>query len=499
MIDDWGRDVQQRSAAAAKGTKAQRAYMRCVQKVLRRHKAAARNAVKGLHSTYKGSQDWDDDDVEADDLVLCLDGYVGDEADPPSDVTPKKHQRSVVTLNTRLAGSASKGADIRELPNKCIVVVMDIETEGWGANNDHIIELAAEAWMVVKGTNGGREWTSMEQEFSQHAKSLLVNRKVAGNKHLTDAQLRDAQSEADLMCNFVDYLKLLQPTGEGQSTTGVWLAAHNGISFDFPAIHRAFSRADMDSSKEFADASVDGVLDTLLVSEDFVHWASWVYEQDEEVDENCILDEESPEWAVYEEKAQLLRHNVAAILQRVSPGSNFANAHRAAADVSALVEILTSDEFSSGVWAPKAVRETRWGPGMTWDWVRRRADANAHSNRQRDKGWDLRHRVTCHHGAMLIRTVPVKVDGEDEWRVTFTCKRYHKDSTGHCPDVIKGAFPGYVIEAPPARVSHGSIGACTCTAACKRGCPCKTNGTKCTPSCHAKNLKCTNQPASASV
>ena len=158
------------------------------------------------------------------------------------------------------------------------------------------------------------------------------------------------------MCNFVDYLKLLQPTGEGQSTTGVWLAAHNGISFDFPAIHRAFSRADMDSSKEFADASVDGVLDTLLVSEDFVHWASWVYEQDEEVDENCILDEESPEWAVYEEKAQLLRHNVAAILQRVSPGSNFANAHRAAADVSALVEILTSDEFSSGVRAPKAVR-----------------------------------------------------------------------------------------------------------------------------------------------
>ena len=148
------------------------------------------------------------------------------------------------------------------------------------------------------------------------------------------------------------------------------------------------------------------------------------------------------------------------------------------------------------VWATQVEQDLRWGPGQTWDWVARRAQANADKNRQRDKGWDLERRPVCSHGAMLIKTTPKweKVgDGTAGWRVQFSCR------FGVCAMRAQGAFEGYVIEAPARRVAHGEVGACTCAATCKKGCPCKSNGSVCTPLCHPKSKKCSNKPASATV
>ena len=122
-----------------------------------------------------------------------------------------------------------------------------------------------------------------------------------------------------------------------------------------------------------------------------------------------------------------------------------------------------------------------------------------------NKGWGLEaEEYPCcgPHGPMTVKTVTEDAAAVGGWRVEFKCRSF----TQQCAPVIKGVCPTYVApaisgptgKAKRARVVHGEPGACDCTGACKRSCPCASAKQHCTDHCHVVHgskpvkCKCTN-------
>ena len=378
------------------------------------------------------------------------------------------------------------------------------------------------------------------RKFLTVMRSTGVNRWsdwAVGNKHLTDEQLRNGQTEKDAMTAFHEFLVELREEGE-EGRNFVYIAGHNVDSFDLPHINRAFGRAGLT-----LDGVVDGVVDTLRLSRMYINWTEVAAmpklppttsmllvgpavlaeeeESSEHEDENeggMQATSVTPLTAVDAtdfstlgaaiKRGKVAGNKVAIKVEQHNLGNCHArlfgvglgdHAHEASADAYAVVAILSHP----AVW-PLLVDEEVWRPVSS---IVKHADGLYAAEINRVRGWRREYRPVCDHGVMLTTVVAVHEELEramftDGHKVVFKCRMRFKP----CRDPVEEVtYPGYVVTAATkvprsgskvsTAVPKGTAGACECSSMCVRGCPCKNAGQRCGTSCrnHGRaSCKCKN-------
>ena len=359
------------------------------------------------------------------------------------------------------------------------------------------------------------------RKFLTVMRSTGVNRWsdwAVGNKHLTDEQLRNGQTEKDAMTAFHEFLVELREEGE-EGRNFVYIAGHNVDSFDLPHINRAFGRAGLT-----LDGVVDGVVDTLRLSRMYINWTEVAampklppttsmllvgpavlaeeQESSEHEDENeggMQATSVTPLTAVDAtdfstlgaaiKRGKVAGNKVAIKVEQHNLGNCHArlfgvglgdHAHEASADAYAVVAILSHP----AVW-PLLVDEEVWRPVSS---IVKHADGLYAAEINRVRGWRREYRPVCDHGVMLTTVVAVHEELEramftDGHKVVFKCRMRFKP----CRDPVEEVtYPGYVVTAATkvprsgskvsTAVPKGTAGACECSSMCVRGCPCKNVG-----------------------
>jgi len=428
------------------------------------------------------------------------------------------------------------------VPRDCILVIVDIEHEGWGPYNSSLIQVAA----TVKVVEGGIVQGGDMGRFSEICLSRGVNRQVPGNKHLTDEILSAAQPESRLMGKLMEFLRaaaecILPDVG---SRNQVVLVSHN-VSCDVPALDAAFLRADVDTLALLKEINLVAALDTVLVSNSCTDWTDpvWAEKQgDNRAEDEAIAVAPVPDAvstaasehdvrqfhssiAGTREKMTVrakgrtskrgeLLHGLDAVYERVT-GKSHGNAHDASEDVAALCECLDNRKFLERAFSPPAGVSS---PGTDWVWLVERTRLQRN---QFCRGWDkFSVRPTCDHGP--LRPQPRELQGDeresvlhdndehDGWTVDFKCRQ--RICTVTASRDTHASFVPPPTKAPRAKVAkdkpegakrqsapkdRGIPGACLCSASswCLRSCPChhvkkrsgKFGESQCTPACKCKH------------
>ena len=172
--------------------------------------------------------------------------------------------------------------------------------------------------------------------------------------------------------------------------------------------------------------------------------------------------------------------------------------HTAEADVQTLQAIVTHPF----VWGAIV---NRTSSAVHWRLLVQHANELYSDHLHSVRGWRLEHRPKCVHGPMRAADAVEDSSVEGGWRVDFDCVVYCTD--GLCAPQQRGTHPDYdpstasgkkrktskrKTKLKPGEVSGASLkngepGACTCTGACKRNCPCRDIGHSCGANCvHSK-------------
>jgi uncharacterized protein YprB with RNaseH-like and TPR domain len=385
------------------------------------------------------------------------------------------------------------------------LVFVDIETAGYGVYDDTVMELACVVVAYSDDASGKVAFRDLG-EFRELSYTGAVNSKAKGHDHLSIGELRGAQSECDLMHNWIAFLHRTCPVGQQ-----AYIVAHNGKVFDLPHLCRALNRAELDPVGTLREVGVVGVVDTLLVSKHIVRWAlittalgtaGFVAHSENSVFVETLhqipvqrraqtatvtavelTDDDVGDFdtiCIEEPCDSDVRHSQGMIYEQLF-NEKLTDAHSALVDTKALVRIVKDMRF----W--ECIRGIQVAIHLSWMVEYSVTLYGDHLHQVR--GWRLEHYEQCDHGPMLPRVIQC-ASFEDGFKVVFHCR---SEDGQKCREITRGTHADY-IPPPPKWSRNGEAGACNCKATCQRDCPCKAKGMFCGDGCkhNSKSNKCVN-------
>jgi hypothetical protein len=145
------------------------------------------------------------------------------------------------------------------------------------------------------------------------------------------------------------------------------------------------------------------------------------------------------------------------------------------------------------MWSTATGDSTFTPPATKWDWIVDNTTRLSQATLRTHEGWTREDRPKCAHGPMVFVSSTSDESAPSGVKVCFRC--HVNIETGDCARQYRGRREGYEPPAPRMKASKGAPGACRCTGACLRGCPCRAAGEACTGRCFkhkGAHSKCKN-------
>ena len=405
---------------------------------------------------------------------------VHEEGSLPSEPEPEAPTGGTTAASTAQPPGSFNGQldDFVDIRGKTVLALpWDIETSGQGVYLDVLLQLAMEAHLVkVPAAPAAAAW-ELGPVVAPFASLVHTNERLTEFiRRLTRISQAEAEAAPVFAVVWVEFKKWIAGAVAAARAIDpdvvVVLIAQNGDGFDFPFMEEFCAAHGEDFGATLAELGVSAIGDTLKWSRKLVAWPVHPTGRNDKGD----IVEKDDQTSIY-----------AALFD----GALFA-AHRADADVRALVEILRSKLFSACLSECGARMFVSLVQSQARQGVLRAAWLQTHG------GFGRAERALCRCGA-VTRTDVTEGSGR-----RFLCQRAGRTERDGGPTgcVFRRFYvgPAYKpgFEPPPpktkrAPVNNGKAGACTCSSACATAqCPCLAAKRDCGAGCsHEKGAAAT--------